>query len=462
MIDNDGSENPATLLTGESRVQKQESSKLWLPVTAIAVVALTLLLLNLSESTLFPLSLKARDWTGFGGSTTEQATTSTELAPDGKTIIKTVVTNKKEDGKTLWDWLSVLGVPLTLALLGAWFQTRQQTQVDKKADLEKEIADTASKEEVIQAYLDRLSDLLIDKNLIAIAAKVQSFEAKSTSKKEGSGDSSEDLEEEVKLDETLQEQKDQLDAAVDVIRARTLAVLRRLKDDPKRKTSVMEFLIEAEVIQRLDLSLRGADLSRADLIDADLGSANLRGAVLIRANLSGANFIGADLTDADLSCAHLSGAVLIRAHLSCAHLSGAVLIGADLSCAHLTSSGLSGAQLIVTKLIIAQLSGANLSVTKLIGADLTFANLSGAQLIGTDLSGAQLHGADLSGAILLKADLRNVKELTQDQLKGGNPPLLCNVTLPKEIGVDSNRDCKAIPQALLKRYPEAFENLAEA
>ena len=108
MIDNDGSEKPATLPIEKSKAQKKESYKLWLPVTAIAVVALPLLLLNLSESTLFPLSLKAQDWTGFGSDITEEATTSTEKAPDGK-IIKTVVTSKKEDGKTLWDWLSVLG-----------------------------------------------------------------------------------------------------------------------------------------------------------------------------------------------------------------------------------------------------------------------------------------------------------------------------------------------------------------
>jgi hypothetical protein len=53
--------------------------------------------------------------------------------------------------KTLWDWLDLLVVPLALAgvatLGGAWF-TRQRAQ------------DVA-----LQTYLDKMSELLIDKNL---------------------------------------------------------------------------------------------------------------------------------------------------------------------------------------------------------------------------------------------------------------------------------------------------------
>jgi len=447
MVDNDGSEMPVTRSIEENKAQKQESYKLWLPVTAIAVVVLTLLLLNLCESTLFPLSLKARDWTGFGGGITEEATTSTEKDPDGK-IIKTVVTSKKEDGKTLWDWLSVLGVPLTLALLGAWFQTRQQTQADKKADLEKEIAETARKEEIIQAYLDKLSELVVDKNLFAIAAKVKRFETKSTSKKEGSGDSSGDLEEEVNLSEVLQEQKEQLDAAVDVIRARTLAVLRRLKDDPERKTSVMEFLLEAEVIQRLNLSLSGADLSGANLSRADLHNADLHDADLKGANLSRANLSRADLRGANLSGANLFDAKLFRL---------TNLFSADLSRANLFSANFR-----LTNLFSANLSRTNLTYANLSRANLNHADFSHAKLSRANLSGAKLSRATLFGAILLRADLRDASELTQQQLEGENPPLLCNVTLPNEIGVVPNRDCEKMPQALLDKFPEEFENLAKA
>ncbi|MCY7322483.1 MAG: pentapeptide repeat-containing protein, partial [Phormidesmis sp. CAN_BIN36] len=255
----------------------QSKSLVLASVIAIAIV-LTPLLLNLSKSTLFPLSLQPRDWTGFGSGTTE--TTAKELTPDGKTITKIVKTSKQEEAKTLWDWLSVLGVPLTLALLGFWFQWLEQEQsknqaeiererTEKQAQVDKEIAEINRQEEAIQAYFDRLSDLLVDKNLIAIASKVQSIKAKSEPEKDN---------EEVELPENFQEQEEQLDAAVDVIRARTLAILRRLKDDADRKNSVVEFLIEAEVIQKLKLSLEGADLNRANLFGANLFDANLFGA----------------------------------------------------------------------------------------------------------------------------------------------------------------------------------------
>jgi uncharacterized protein YjbI with pentapeptide repeats len=73
-------------------------------------------------------------------------------------------------------------------------------------------------------------------------------------------------------------------------RARTLLVLERL--DPSRKTQVMEFLVEEELVGGVDLKmpieapiipLNGANLSGADLSGADLG-----GAYLTDANLSDA------------------------------------------------------------------------------------------------------------------------------------------------------------------------------
>ncbi len=121
------------------------------------------------------------------------------------------------------------------------------------------------------------------------------------------------------------------------------------------------------------VSLRGADLSEADLIGADL-----RGA-----NLSEANLCGADLSWANLSGANLSGA-----SLSWANLSGANLSEANLRSACLTR---------------ASLSGANLRACDLSGCDLREANLREANLRACDLS-----GCDLSGANLTRANLRGV------------------------------------------------------
>ena len=63
-------------------------------------------------------------------------------------------------------------------------------------------------------------------------------------------------------------------------RARTLTVLERL--DPHRKSAVMQFLVEAELVQGVKgrgsepiILLTGANLSGADLSSADLSGAEL-------------------------------------------------------------------------------------------------------------------------------------------------------------------------------------------
>jgi hypothetical protein len=208
-------------------------------------------------------------------------------------------------GKTLWDWLSLLVVPTSLAALAAWLQHKQQER-------ELKIAEDNRQEEALQHYLDRVSNLLIEKNLLAIAAK----------------------------DAPTTEEKELLDVSVDIIRALTLSTLRRLSDGI-RKGSVVRLLAEADIIQRLGVSLHGADLQtaflnfavlyRADLSGADLACASLIDTELNEVRLSGAflnfaNLSGADLTGADLSDAYLSGAIgVTKEQLEKAYLCGTEL-----------------------------------------------------------------------------------------------------------------------------------------
>ncbi|MBV8886786.1 MAG: pentapeptide repeat-containing protein [Chroococcidiopsidaceae cyanobacterium CP_BM_RX_35] len=86
-----------------------------------------------------------------------------------------------------------------------------------------------------------------------------------------------------------------------------------------------------------------------------------------------------------------------RIVLNFANLRKAHLLGADLREAHLLGADLSGADLL--------------------GADLSGAHLLGADLSGVHLLGAILRETDLSGADLSGADLREVKHLTQEQVK---------------------------------------------
>jgi uncharacterized protein YjbI with pentapeptide repeats len=65
---------------------------------------------------------------------------------------------------------------------------------------------------------------------------------------------------------------------------------------------------------------------------------------------------------------------------------------------------------------VLDLSGARVRRTNLSHANLTGANLSHADLTGANLRGANLAGAILTGTILRGADLRDVKNLTKEQI----------------------------------------------
>jgi hypothetical protein len=197
----------------------------------------------------------------------------------------------------LWAWLKLLVVPAVLAAGGIWFNQQQRER-------ELESAKKRTQDEALQAYLDKMSELLIDNK--------------------------------------LHEKSDEYDPARITARAQTLAILGRLSADHKR--TVLLFLREARLINRSRYSpkmepnvtyyahyvgLKDADFSEANLKDARLISTlgkepiSLKGANLKGAKLSGAILRKADLSDADLSNADLSDADLSDADLSDADLRNA-------------------------------------------------------------------------------------------------------------------------------------------
>jgi uncharacterized protein YjbI with pentapeptide repeats len=177
-----------------------------------------------------------------------------------------------------------LAIPVVLAAAGLWFTAQQDARQqniedrraqqaqkieDQRAAAERELAEQRAQDEALQAYLSQMGSLLLDKNL-----------------RESEEDS------EVRT----------------LARARTLTVLSRL--DPSRKSAVMEFLVEAELVQSVEgrgpiIRLGGADLSEANLSYADLSGADLTEADLPHASLSAANLRGAEVSQADLSYADL-------------------------------------------------------------------------------------------------------------------------------------------------------------
>ena len=197
---------------------------------------------------------------------------------------------------TLWDWLKLLIVPVVIAGGGIWFSRQQREQ-------ELEIAERRTQDEALQAYLDRMGQLLIDKDLLGVrgpeAGNLRSL-----------------------------------------ARSYTLTALGSL--DGRRKRDVIRFLYETGLIY--------ADpppaivLSRADLTDA-----NLEGMGLCGREYTGADFMG--MTPLSARAEQL-GAELPEiarptnpVHLVSVDLSGADLRGTDLGGANLMFANLSGAAL---------------------------------------------------------------------------------------------------------------------
>src|SRR5215211_613669 len=251
-------------------------------------------------------------------------------------------TRRDLGGMTLRNWLPIAGallVSLVIAL-GIWEITWQLEKLEnQRAEVERELAERRAQDEALQAYLDQMSQLILDRKLLEAEP----------------GDSVHIL-----------------------AQARTSTAILRL--DAEHNESVTHFLITS------DLSVRSKDSARL-----------LRGSTLSHAKLSGAHLPNADLGDAELSGADLSNALLVNAdliaHLPNADLSGANLIGADLSEANLFSADLGDTTLIGADLSRAVLDNANFSNAVLDNAKLEGANgITNAEL---DLQAASLVGADM-------------------------------------------------------------------
>jgi hypothetical protein len=219
-------------------------------------------------------------------------------------------------GRTVWDWLQMLVVPLMLVAVGFWFTTQQEVR-------QQQIEDQRSQDTALQAYFDGMTNLLIDEQGTQLR----------------------------KLEPDTEVQR--------LIQARTETLFAILDKD--REVSVVLFLARSDVIPKGDplISLAGIDLSFIDLREIDLSETSLAASNLAHAILTNANLSNSDLRNADLSEANLS-----RADLSKADLGNADLGNADLGDANLSEANLSDAKLSDADLTDANLTDADLTDAK--------------------------------------------------------------------------------------------------
>jgi uncharacterized protein YjbI with pentapeptide repeats len=240
---------------------------------------------------------KWASWVGIGEDKITKRTVE-RLGGENGSIQKVTFTDEPQPAKTLWDFLELSGslaVPFLLLYLGHQIQKR-----------DKEISEINLREEALQSYLDRISEILID-------GKINSLDPNDSS----------------------------LELIKDIVRTRTLTLLRSLDGDGERKGAVMRFLVDADLIN----SYLTLDLSSASLQGAKLSSVNLSRAYLSNADLSNADLSNADLSNADLSNADLSNADLTSTQMYSSTLNGANLTDSELTSAKLNGADFKGAKL---------------------------------------------------------------------------------------------------------------------
>lgn len=217
-------------------------------------------------------------WTGFGA----------HIGDDGKTV----------PPKYLWDWLSLLIVPLLLAF-AAWVLNNSRKAADAKTENDRQ------RQKSLDDYFEWITDLILEGHL---DSEQKGHEARS------------------------------------LARTKTLTVLRVLDGD--RKAQVLQFLYEAQMLRSPPtISLVGADFRGAVLDEATLMNAEIRGSYFAGATFRAANLRGADMRGCDFTKADFSGANLMGGNFKQAILSGATLLATNLTDVNLDDADLSRARL---------------------------------------------------------------------------------------------------------------------
>lgn len=195
-------------------------------------------------------------------------------------------------GKTVWDVLQLLIIPVTLAVVAAYLD-----RLERKTDREN-VKDN-QREALLQSYIEFMTRLVLEKGL--------------SESKEG-------------------------DKVREIAQVKTETTYQQL--DPKRNESLVKFLSRLGLVQGeyggmeeghdpiimlvginlkgvrfIELNLRGAVLIAAVLRDTKLIGIDFSGAILNHTSLAGADLSNTNLSYADLTCAKLNGAILIQANM---------------------------------------------------------------------------------------------------------------------------------------------------
>lgn len=202
--------------------------------------------------------------------------------------------------KTLWDWISVLLIPLMVGIGTIVLMNQQNVLSQEQHKSDRNIAEDNRKqdlaiasdqlqESVLKTYRDDIKDLIVNQSLL----------------KSHPGDEVRSL-----------------------AQSYTYDALRKLEAD--KNGLLVQFLSDLGLVSSDENNGPIILLERANLTEAKLSETHLSGEDLRWAILSGAELLGADLSGANLDGADLSESYLERANLRGVNLAGANLWNADL------------------------------------------------------------------------------------------------------------------------------------
>lgn len=172
-------------------------------------------------------------------------------------------------GKTLWDWLQLLLVPLLLAVGVAVLEIAESRRQEEN------LAEQY-KQQILRDYFNDINSLIFDSD-----------------KFKGLQDSP------------------AYDPRREVLGARTLSALKIFGEDEDKKNQIIRFIASSSLSSLIPI--RRANLSDLDLSGATLTGVDLRASKLNNTDLTGANLGEAYLCSSDLSGADLEGAILTNA-----------------------------------------------------------------------------------------------------------------------------------------------------
>jgi hypothetical protein len=276
-------------------IMKPKQLKQWKKIVIVSVMIGFIGILAWISYLNFFKEFRWFSWTGFGA----------YISPTGE----------YQRGKTLWDWMQLLIVPIILAFATLWFtkeeKMREQLISDNRVRIEREISLDKSRETALQNYLDKITELLVH--------------------------------------DSLRESLPEAEARV-AARVWTLTTLRIL--DGERKGILLKFIREAGLIKNGDsiIQLENADLSYVVASETDLSFANFKKTNFQNAQLFHADFTGSNLSGTNFTNANLFESGLVDVDLSDANLSSAGLIGAALNGSNLLGANLSGAHIQIAQL----------------------------------------------------------------------------------------------------------------